>query len=65
MNDEAMELLFRTIRQILNNQNRIMKQLHIIEDTRFSWEDDASIKLAREVSDFAFYLTEDINKRDI
>ena len=26
MNDEAMELLFRTLGQILNNQNRIMNQ---------------------------------------
>lgn len=59
MDKEAMELLFRTLGQILNNQNRIMKHIHIIEDTQFSWEKDVSIKLEDEVFDFAYDLEED------
>ena len=52
MNDEAMELLFRTLGQILNNQNRIMNQLNIID--KDEWIDvDDSVELENEVFDFS------------
>jgi hypothetical protein len=52
MNDEAMELLFRTLGQILNNQNRIMNQLNIIDKDEWRNVDD-SIELENEVFDFS------------
>lgn len=52
MNDEAMELLFRTLGQILNNQNRIMHQLNIIDKNEWRNVDD-SVELENEVFDFS------------
>ncbi len=52
MNDEAMELLFRTLGQILNNQNRIMNQLNIIDKNEWRNVDD-SITLENEVFEFS------------
>lgn len=52
MNDEAMELLFRTLGQILNNQNRIMNQLNIIDKDEWRNVDD-SVELENEVFDFS------------
>lgn len=52
MNDEAMELLFRTLGQILNNQNRIMNQLNIIDKDEWRSADD-SVELENEVFDFS------------
>jgi hypothetical protein len=52
MNDEAMELLFRTLGQILNNQNRIMNHLGIIDKTEWRNTDD-SVELENEVFDFS------------
>lgn len=52
MNDEAMELLFRTLGQILNNQNRIMNQLNIIDKNEWRNVDD-SIELEEEVFNFS------------
>ena len=52
MNDEAMELLFRTLGQILNNQNRIMNQLNIIDKDEWRNVDD-SIELENELFDFS------------
>lgn len=52
MNDEAMELLFRTLGQILNNQNRIMNQLNIIDKEEWRNVDD-SVELENEVFDFS------------
>ena len=52
MNDEAMELLFRTLGQILNNQNRIMNQLNIIDKGDWRNTDD-SVELENEVFDFS------------
>lgn len=52
MNDEAMELMFRTLGQILNNQNRIMNQLNIIDKNEWRNVDD-SVELENEVLDFS------------
>ena len=52
MNDEAMELLFRTLGQILNNQNRIMNHLGIIDKGDWRTTDD-SVELEDEVFDFS------------
>lgn len=52
MNDEAMELLFRALGQILNNQNRIMNQLNIIDKDEWRNVDD-SVELENEVFDFS------------
>ena len=53
MNDEAMELLFRTLGQILNNQNRIMNHLGIIDEKNYWREPEDSIELENEVFDFS------------
>lgn len=51
--DEGLELLFRTMGQILHNQNKIMKQLGIIKnDYEYGYEDD-SIQLEKEVFDYS------------
>lgn len=52
MNDEAMELLFRTLGQILNNQNRIMSHLGIIDKSDWRKIED-SVELETEVFDFS------------
>lgn len=52
MNDEAMELLFRTLGQILNNQNRIMNHLGIIDKGDWRNTDD-SVELEDEVFNFS------------
>ena len=52
MNDEAMELLFRTLGQILNNQNRIMNHLGIIDEKNYWREPEDSVELENEVFDF-------------
>lgn len=52
MNDEAMELLFRTLGQILNNQNRIMNHLGIIDKGDWRTTDD-SVELEDEVFNFS------------
>ena len=52
MNDEAMELLFRAVGQILNNQNRIMNHLGIIDKGEWRNTDD-SVELENEVFDFS------------
>lgn len=55
MNDEAMELLFRTLGQILNNQNRIMNRLKIVDDEDLcGWRTASdSLELENEVFDFS------------
>lgn len=52
MNDEAMELLFRALGQILNNQNRIMSHLGIIDKSDWRKKED-SVELETEVFDFS------------
>lgn len=53
MRDEDTELLFKTLSQILANQNEIKKHLGINDKSaEYSWEEDIEI-LARESSEIA------------
>lgn len=52
MNDEAMELLFRTLGQILNNQNKIMKHLNITNKGEWRTIDDSE-NLEYDLFDFS------------